>query len=89
MMIDECVTFMIAATQTTTMTVSNMLYYITRYHTTLRQGLHQELQRELSLVTYTHLSPKDWSHLLLLNSADLNFNLLTNTMHETLRIEPP
>ena len=86
-MIDECVTFMIAATQTTTMTVSNMLYYITRQHATLRPALQAELTRELKLTSFHSLTSSDWSKALL--DSDLNWPLLSNTMVETLRIDPP
>lgn len=90
-MIDECLTFMIAATQTTTLLVTNASFYLTQNKEKVDK-LREEIKRctkEISDVThFGKLNDVDWAELLLQKELMNNCNYLSHVVAETLRIDP-
>lgn len=89
--VDECITFMIASTQTTTLLVSNALYYLTCQKDKLKH-LRKEMSKFLPKDQYksgfTSLSDDQWKGLLLDKEIVVDCNYLSYCITETLRINP-
>jgi cytochrome P450 len=87
--VDECLTFMAAATQTTTILISNAIYYLTKCKDKcgiLRSELCSALNTDLQqLQAYTD---KEWITQLLENEAIQKCNYLSYCITETLRLDP-
>jgi cytochrome P450 len=63
MMIDECITFMLAATQTTTLLITNALYFITKDSDVIKKIIN-ELKTKLKRESFQGLSNDEWQSLL-------------------------
>lgn len=85
-MIDECLTFMLAATMTTTLLISNAVYYLTACPEKLAK-LRSEIKRHVKS-SCDHLDSSDWKKILLEDELLSGCNYLGFCVAETLRIDP-
>ncbi|CDW89465.1 cytochrome p450 [Stylonychia lemnae] len=89
MILDECVGFMIASTNATSLLISNTIYYLTQFKA---QGHLNQIRGEFKKVfkrdNFQDLTADDWKGLLNFdNFADMPY--LSNCINETLRIDSP
>ncbi|CDW76171.1 cytochrome family subfamily polypeptide 55 precursor [Stylonychia lemnae] len=89
LIIDECCTFMLAATQTSTTAVSNLLFYLTKYDS-IRANLRNEIKDIFGKnQMISQISKEDWLQKLNLDEIQNQWNYLFLVVQENLRIEPP
>ena len=89
MIIDECLTFFFAATQTSSMSTQNMLFYLTQ-QPKYRERVREEIQTQIidKLESKDELKQKGLENVLdFENIAHLKF--YSSCFMESLRIEPP
>ncbi|TNV79771.1 hypothetical protein FGO68_gene2481 [Halteria grandinella] len=87
MVVDECLTFMLAATMTTTLLITNSIYYLNQNNETALAKLRGEL---LTIVNGESIPTKaqDWIQLLLKEELIHLSPYLTHCIQETLRLDP-
>ncbi|CDW83902.1 cytochrome family subfamily polypeptide 55 precursor [Stylonychia lemnae] len=89
LMVDECCTFMLAATQTTSTALSNLLFYLTK-HDVIRANLRNEIKEVFGKEpTISQISKEEWLEKLSLDKISSQWNYLNLAAQENLRIEPP
>lgn len=87
-MVDECLTFMLAATMTTTMLISNAIYYLTQNPQCLTK-LRKEMAKNIKLdKPLTNLNNEEWKKLLLDDELLTDCSYLGYCVNETLRVDP-
>lgn len=91
--LDECITFMLAATMTTTLLITNSIYYLAKYPDVAKK-LRTEIARVAQQSDFSKLTSEQWSRLLLYDDQDPESDLLSrceylgHCVNETLRIDP-
>ena len=88
LIIDECITFMLAATQTSTNLVTNAMYFLSK-HTEVRDKLRKETRRHIGEGSLQGLSDEKWIEILLQKELITECNYLSYCVTETLRLCPP
>ncbi|CDW78703.1 cytochrome family subfamily polypeptide 55 precursor [Stylonychia lemnae] len=89
LMIDECCTFMLAATQTTTTTLSNLFFYLTKYDS-IRTKLRNEIKDIFGQQKMiSQISKEEWLQKLSLDEIQSQWKYIFMIAQENLRIEPP
>lgn len=83
MMTDECLTFMVAATQTTT-----MLLYNTIYHLTINPEIAKTARDEVHQLLNGPATDANWTRILAYDELD-KLQYTSMCLNEGLRIEPP
>lgn len=83
--VDECLTFILAATMTTAMLTSNSIYYLTQNSDTALIKLRTELSQQVQKIPDT---VNDWVRVLLKEEVIHTCGYLTQCVQETLRIDP-
>lgn len=83
MIVDECLQFMFASTQTTSSVITNCLYYLTM-NSGLIDQVKKELQKEFNIKSNQDV---DWTQILNYDTLN-NLNYLQYCVNETMRIEP-
>ena len=58
-MVDECITFLFAATQTTSLMISNLFHYLTREKECVTKII-DEIKSTLGLKSFKDLKCNDW-----------------------------
>lgn len=87
-MVDECLTFMLAATMTTTMLISNAIYYLTQNPESLSK-LRKEMAKNIkSAKPMTNLNNEEWKQILLDDELLTDCSYLGYCVNETLRVDP-
>lgn len=87
--VDECMTFFIAATQTTTVAVSNTLYYLTM-HPEIRAKLLQEISVQMKgSQDMAEISVDEWQQSLSYDNLQEYWSYLMKVVQESLRLAPP
>lgn len=87
--IDECITFMLAGTATTTLMISNSLYYLAadkEKGEKLRVDVSNFCKQTKPFKDFTEA---EWKHFLLEEEAIMNCKYLSYCAAETLRRDPP
>ncbi len=83
LMVDECASFYVAATQTTATLVANAIYFLTMYPAT-KSKLSKEIIDNLKAVN------GDWDEVLSYDSLTTgNWSYLSQVINETMRMEAP
>jgi len=85
MLIDECCTFMIAATQTTTTAVGNIMFFLTR-HKEIRKKAQDDIA---TLIDGDVHEVTDWTKVLTYDNIASELHYITMCVNEALRIDPP
>ena len=88
LIVDECITFMLAATQTSTNLVTNAMYFLSK-HTEVREKLRKEMRRHVGEGSLQGLSDDKWIEILLEKELVTECNYLSYCVTETLRLCPP
>lgn len=87
MMVDECITFLMAATQTTTLLISNALYFLTCNKDKLDTFRNELKMQNKCISDFSKLPNEQWKSILAIeNLNDLSY--LHNVISETLRLQP-
>eukprot|EP00347_Sterkiella_histriomuscorum_P009756 403340009 len=87
MILDECVAFMIASTNATSLLMSNTLYYLTQFPGHV-QKIRAEFKQVFKRDNFHDLTPQEWNELLTFdNINDLRY--FSMCINETLRVDPP
>ncbi|CDW89828.1 cytochrome p450 4f12 [Stylonychia lemnae] len=88
LMVDECSTFMLAATQTTTTALSNLFFYLTK-NETVKTNVRNEIKDIFGKKLISQISKEEWLQKLSLDEMSNQWNYLCMVVQENLRIEPP
>eukprot|EP00347_Sterkiella_histriomuscorum_P002040 403369704 len=89
LIVDECCTFLFAATQTTASTVSNALFYLTQ-NTQIRDSLRKEIASQFKDLLYpSEITVDKWQQKLNYDNLQNQWTYLMQIVQESLRIEPP
>ena len=89
LMIDECVTFFVGATHSTTITVANALFFLT-LHQDIRETLLQEIAEQLNGVKDKNkITVQEWQKCLSYDNLQNKWSYLMMVTQETLRLCPP
>eukprot|EP00347_Sterkiella_histriomuscorum_P011321 403372900 len=89
LIVDECCTFLFAATQTTASTVSNALFYLTQ-NTQIRDSLRKEIASQFKDLLYpSEITVDKWQQKLNYDNLQNEWSYLMTIIQESLRIEPP
>ena len=86
-MIDECITFIFASTQTTATMTTNCIHYLIA-NQKLLQKVRDELKQELKVDDFKQLTNNEWKETLSYEVLG-NLRYSGNCLTESLRIEPP
>ena len=90
LIVDECLTFMLAASQTTTGTIIHCLHFLSR-HGNVREKLRAEMRKLMgsSDENLQDISQERWKEILLDKELASECNYLSYCVSETLRLDPP
>ncbi len=84
--IDECLTFMLAATMTTTLLINNGIYYLTQNEEKLAK-MREEIKSHLR-TGFSGITDQTWKKLILDDELLSTCNYLSYVVNEVLRIDP-
>jgi cytochrome P450 len=84
--IDECLTFMLAATMTTTMLINNSIYYLTQNEDKLAK-LREDIGSHIK-IGFNDVSADAWKKIILDDELLSTCNYLSYVVNEVLRIDP-
>ncbi len=89
LILDECVAFMIASTNATSLLISNTIYYLTQFE---KEGhlakIREEFERVFKRKSFKDITTEQW--LELLNYETMNeMHYFSNCISETLRVDTP
>ncbi|CDW76461.1 cytochrome family subfamily polypeptide 55 precursor [Stylonychia lemnae] len=86
--IDECNTFMLAANLTTSITLTNLIFYLIKDQSIMRKVREESIIDLKVEKGFQNLSDEQWSELLTYEGLN-NCNYLNYCILESLRIDPP
>lgn len=83
MILDECVAFMIASTNATSLLISNTLYYLTQFPGHIEK-IREEFKRVFKRDNFQNLTAEEWKELLTFDNVN-DLSYFSMCINETLR----
>lgn len=89
LIIDECVAFMIASTNATSLLIANTIYYLTQFE---KEGhilkVREELQKVFKRDSFKDVTNEEWLQMLTYDNIN-DMHYFSNCINETLRVDTP